>query len=69
MTNHGPLDVSPQTRMKPRYGLVGGLLVAHSAKCGHQMQLCKLGPTCFSDEGGVVHLGNDAYKIHKSIFL
>jgi len=69
MTNHGPLDVDPQSRTKPRYGLMG-LLVTHNTKIiklGHQMQLCKFGPTCFLDEGGAVHLGGGVYTIQESI--
>jgi len=31
------------------------------------MQLCKLGPTCFPDKGGAVHLGGSACTSQGSI--
>jgi len=33
------------------------------------MQLCKLGLTCFPDEGDAVHLGGGAYMIQERISL
>jgi len=59
MNDHDPLDVNSQPRTKPRYSLMGSSCNS-TAKLGHQMQLCKLEPTYFPNEGGAVHLRGDA---------